>query len=345
MTRNRSRNVLLAVMLVPVLLAAGEREAEVVQLPGSDTAVTAKVLPDVRSAWFAGVPDSVRQGLAEEPEEWLDDLVLSLTGELLDEQDRVRAIHDWVALSIAYDTSLLRAETIPGQRCEDVLRTGRTVCGGYSNLFERMCRLAGIECVTIPGYARGERFRVLDEEDPTLQDHAWNAVRLGDTWRLLDVTWDAGRVMDGEYEQQYSSDYLLVPPGRLIHTHFPSDPRWQLLEPPLSAAEFSRLPYLRAEFFRYGLELLTPLERVNRAGPQVSFELLVPMDVSVFARLLDPERRKQGPETRPEVSGGRSRFSFSLPDTGAWLVSVYAKRGPPGGSYNGVARFGFVRGD
>jgi hypothetical protein len=337
------RAVLVLLCLLPTALRAEGRGAdEIERRAGADT-IAVHGRPETGQPGFVPVPDSIRQGLASDPDAWLDDLVLVLVNGLADERSRVRVIHDWVAASIAYDTTLLGADSVPFQSCADVLRTGRSVCGGYSNLFERMCELAGVECVTIPGYARGERFRVLGDEDPTRVDHAWNAVRLGGTWRLVDVTWDAGRIIDDAYERRYSTDYLDVSPERLIHTHFPADPRWQLLDPALTADEFGRLPYLRVEFFRHGLELLTGLERVTRAGRTAEFELAVPGDVSVFARLLDPDGARVGAETNPDRVGGRARFRVELPGPGDWLVAVYAKPGPTSGRYNGVARFGFVR--
>jgi hypothetical protein len=333
--------VTLLICLAPAGLRAVGRDAEEAERQaGVDTA---SVLPVTSLPGPVPVPESIRLGLARDPDAWLDDLVLVLVDGLVDETSRVRELHDWVALSIAYDTSLLRSDSVPAQDCADVLRTGRSVCGGYSNLFERMCELAGVECVTIPGYARGERFRVLDEEDPTRANHAWNAVRLGGEWRLVDVTWDAGRILDDAYEQRYSADYLFVPPEQLIHTHFPEDPGWQLLDQPVTAVDFTRRPYLRAEFFRCGLELVTGLERVSRAGATAEFELSVPDDVTVFCRLLDSRGGRRGAEVFPERFGDRARFEVALPGPGEWVVAVYARPGPPVGRYNGVARFGFVR--
>ena len=60
------------------------------------------------------------------------------------------------------------AQTIYG-----ALTTGNTVCAGYSKLYTMLCNSFGIDCVPV-----------------TSADHAWNEVRYGDHWYIVDVTWD-----------------------------------------------------------------------------------------------------------------------------------------------------------
>lgn len=52
------------------------------------------------------------------------------------------------------------------------------VCETYSKSFMYLCGLNGVECLFISGYAGGP--------------HAWNYVRLDDSWYAVDVTWDDG---------------------------------------------------------------------------------------------------------------------------------------------------------
>ena len=154
--------------------------------------------------------------------------------------------------------------------------------------------------------------------------------------------WNAGRIRDAEYEQNYTTNYLFGDPESFIHTHFPCDPEWQLLDPALSEERFSRTPYIRAEFFGHGLSLVTPLERVNRSGLTAEFELLVPRGISVHARVLNRDGERVGDAVRGSADQGRVSFGVRFPEPGEWVVALYAKRGSPYGRHNGVARFGFV---
>ncbi|MCR5794397.1 MAG: hypothetical protein K6G61_03465 [Solobacterium sp.] len=60
------------------------------------------------------------------------------------------------------------------------LISGKAVCQGYAALFYRMALDNGLECRVINGKAGSV-------------NHAWNSIRLGDSFYLLDATWDAGR--------------------------------------------------------------------------------------------------------------------------------------------------------
>lgn len=53
------------------------------------------------------------------------------------------------------------------------LTTGETVCAGYTKLYSMLCNYFGIDCIAV-----------------TSTDHAWNKVRYGDHWYIVDVTWD-----------------------------------------------------------------------------------------------------------------------------------------------------------
>ena len=46
-------------------------------------------------------------------------------------------------------------------------------------------------------------------------------------------------------------------PQQLIFTHFPLDPRWQLLEDPISLEEFEELVPVKSTFFKHDLQLLS----------------------------------------------------------------------------------------
>lgn len=52
--------------------------------------------------------------------------------------------------------------------------------------------------------------------------------------------------------------YFDVPPSQLVYTHLPDVEQYQLLETPVSAAEFEKFPQLgRCFFSRFGLRILT----------------------------------------------------------------------------------------
>ena len=293
--------------------------------------------PDQRAL---AVPDSLRSALAANPDSVLPLLVRRLTLGVADESTRARVIHDWVADNLGYDAdAYFRNDTCPGD-VAGALRSGRSACAGFANVCETMCRLAGLECVTIPGYARGYGFHAFGDEDPGAKNHAWNAVLVGGRWRLLDPTWAAGHISGRDFVKRYDDDYFFADPAAFIYTHFPADPAWQLLPEPVPDSAFRELPCLRGRFFGYGLRLITPLARQTRTGERSVVEIAVPDGVTLIARMVSSD---SVPRRVPVTAGrGRVRLDLAFPEPGHWRVDVYARSAGAVGVYDGVASFAFV---
>ncbi|MBA2322176.1 MAG: hypothetical protein H0V89_13610 [Deltaproteobacteria bacterium] len=107
-----------------------------------------------------------------------------------------------------------------------------------------LARAAGLEAVYLSGEA------VLHGR---LEGHAWNAVRIGDRWELLDVTWDAGSLSGAHFTASYETSWLFTDPERFLGSHVADDPAWQLVPEPWTPAEALERPVLAN-----GLVLVTP---------------------------------------------------------------------------------------
>ena len=68
----------------------------------------------------------------------------------------------------------------------------------------------------------GREYTGAAKDDPP---HAWNAVHVAGSWRLLDCTFGAGKTNpDGlEFQKQLNEHFFLTDPDEFIFTHFPSD--------------------------------------------------------------------------------------------------------------------------
>ena len=91
-------------------------------------------------------------------------------------------IHDRLCRGVKYeiDDSTDEDDTAIG-----ALLNGEANCDGYADAFYLVGSLAGLTVA----YQHGES---ADDADNYLKDetHAWNLLKLDDTWRLVDVTWD-----------------------------------------------------------------------------------------------------------------------------------------------------------
>ncbi|GGD47876.1 transglutaminase domain-containing protein [Paenibacillus nasutitermitis] len=104
-------------------------------------------------------------------EERVNKLLVHLIQTSMTGQEKVKAIHDWIVLNLAYDNDLARYTAY------EALTYGEAVCQGYSLLMYRMLTSAGIESRIIEGKV-GEI------------SHVWNLVKLDSRWYHVDATWD-----------------------------------------------------------------------------------------------------------------------------------------------------------
>ncbi|MFC1545537.1 transglutaminase domain-containing protein, partial [Gemmatimonadota bacterium] len=256
-----------------------------------------------------------------------------------DRYQQVKNIHDWITDNIAYDTESYFSGSFPDQSFSAVLQTGSSVCEGYAGLFKKMCDLAGLECVKISGYARGYGYSVFDNEDVTETNHAWNAVRIDDEWQLVDATWDAGHVDETSFIKRYSTKYLFLEPEKMIHTHYPAESIWQLLEPAVPASAFVDLPQLVGWFFHYDIELPDDTTRLITTDEQYQMRLRTGEDVFLMANIFgeDGVQHRAMVQKRDDMT----EITFRFPDRGEWTGLIYAKSGAEE-RYSGCAYFGFI---
>ena len=117
-------------------------------------------------------------------------IVKALTEDLDNDFDKARALFGWAAINIDYDLYAFQNDIQDGQSVNQVLRSGKALCSGYSLLYTYFADLAGLEAVVVEGYAKGFGYEEGQEFEET--NHAWNAIKIDGSWYLLDVTWAAG---------------------------------------------------------------------------------------------------------------------------------------------------------
>ncbi len=135
--------------------------------------------------------------------------------------------------------------------------------------------------------------------------------------------WGAGYVDEtGQYVRWFEPYYFLTPPERLIYTHFPEDPRWQLLEAPVTLARFERLPYVKAPFFTYGLRLADDAAcTVEVKGIRTILEVEAPPGVTLHPVLLRGAEEVDAPEVVSR--GDRNFMTVTVPGAGAYTLRLY----------------------
>lgn len=102
-----------------------------------------------------------------------------ITNPGMSDEERIKAVHDWMCLNIAYDYENYLRDTIPDESFDvtGAMNKGIAVCNGYAVAFDAFMGVQGIECSVVEGTGNGGL-------------HAWNRVKLGGEYYYLDVTWD-----------------------------------------------------------------------------------------------------------------------------------------------------------
>lgn len=200
------------------------------------------------------------------------ELSRQLTAPFQTETEKARAVYTWIARHIRYDCEKFRHPEqvqFSGTTPEDIklqqekweagqirqtLRKKRGVCEDYSRLFKVMCDAAGLESVVIEGWGRSfyQPFRKLSKKT----NHAWNAVKIGGQWRLVDVTWAAGYTDERvkKFTAYFQSGYFLTPPDRFVEDHLPREEKWQLTACLVHREAFHLQPWSNAAQTGYLIE-------------------------------------------------------------------------------------------
>ncbi len=91
----------------------------------------------------------------------------------------IKMIHDYLIDNIDYDEQY---KSIGTYTIYGALIDKKCVCEGYTRAFKYFADAAGITSVMMQGTATNTQGKT--------EKHAWNAVRLGESWYLIDTTWD-----------------------------------------------------------------------------------------------------------------------------------------------------------
>ncbi|HYV34899.1 MAG TPA: transglutaminase domain-containing protein [Gemmataceae bacterium] len=242
-------------------LKAGLKEAEVKSRKDAQTLEVVRKRLDTLSAKadkYAFI-DAHALAAPEEAEKTVPSLAEYLVSGAIDERELARAIFRWTAEKISYDYDAYAKKTRVPTDPPTVLKLRKTVCQGYSLLFEALCKHAGLEVKCIVGYASGNAGKV--QEDTGDDNHMWNAVKIYGQWTLVDATWAGGY----KKEAQWRDYFFQAPPEGLIFDHFPKDANWQLLEPAVTSDQFDAMKRLpRRKLAALGLLDKNTLQAIQR---------------------------------------------------------------------------------
>ncbi|KAH3823706.1 uncharacterized protein LOC127830990 isoform X2 [Dreissena polymorpha] len=276
---------------------------------------------------------------------------------IIDELERVRVIFRWLATKNLNEISFIDVE--PGSP-EEVLMGLKTRKTSYAKVFDTMCNNAELRSEIIRGYAKGFDYLPGQSFTPGQHEHSWNAVNIFGTWCLFDANWGA-RVIIGEQDTDenlhYRLDeyYFLAEPAQLIYSHFPVDPKWQLLEGSITLEQFENMPRVWRQFFKYGLEFVSHRTAVVHGRGEINIKLRYPENKPCVAFSFNIHF-ENGDKEYSDVKLNRyimhenikcvASFRLRLPQNGSYYFKIYCKENSPANKdnvYKGVCDYKIVQ--
>ncbi len=170
------------------------------------------------------------------------ELVQSIASLAQTEAQRAFAAYVWVARNVDYDVDAFFGGGGSASEADDVFRTGKSVCQGYSELYKSLLEKLGIEAVLITGYSKAFGYQA--GKRLTNTDHAWNAFKVDGNWYLAETTWAAGHVSGSRFVSDYTRFWFATSPEIFAYNHQPQDSAWLLTSKKRTLREYEQEKYV-----------------------------------------------------------------------------------------------------
>ncbi len=217
--------------------------------------------------------------------------------------ERAALAYAWIANNISYDDAAFNSGNVKETSAETVLKTRKAVCNGYCNLFNKVCDEMDIESIRIEGYPKGYGYQ--QGTKIAKADHAWNAVKLNGSWKLVDVTWGAGygKKIGGRLKtvDKYDPYYFDTDPHEFLFKHLPKDKKHQYIANPISKSQFEQLPSAKPGLFNLGISAKDILQQ-SKSNPNMTLPKAWNLEYDI--KIIQAELNKT-------LSSGRS-YTFKI---------------------------------
>ncbi|CAG5123160.1 unnamed protein product, partial [Candidula unifasciata] len=279
------------------------------------------------------------------------DLVRQLTEDLISDLEKARAIYRWICVK---DLNVMEfADDLDVDTPMGLLRGIKFGTETYHVLFMRLCSYAGLHCVEIKGHSKSVGYEPGMKITPDIFQNTWNAVFIDGEWRLIQCNWGARHLVlskdkDDKHKRkdhiryQYDDHYFMTDPDEFIQEFWAADPKWQLLESPITLEEFEALPFVRSIFFHYKMHFeghkLAVITTDDKGGAKITIRVPEEYenDLVFFYQLRYADKEKSKETTYKGTPLERYvfqtmventvTFSIHVPIAGQYLMEIFANK-------------------
>ena len=124
---------------------------------------------------------------------YIDTFIANNLNDSMSNYDKIKVFHDFVINNTVYDD----ANTLNSYTAYNLITTGKSICGGYSDIMAIYLDRLGIINYKI-----------------TSENHIWNLINLDGVWYHLDATWDDPVASDGK--QYLIHNFFMISTDQLL---------------------------------------------------------------------------------------------------------------------------------
>ncbi len=258
-----------------------------------------------------------------------------VTKKFPDPKDKARAIFDWIAYNINFDLKAGRNNDNEKTNTDLVLKNRKANAAGYAALFQDMCSVVKIRCLTVDGYAKYNTEQI--NEKPDEFNHTWAVVQLGESpekWFYVDPTWGSGYTDDKmtKFTKAYNDNYFFAERSIFNYQHFPDNSSWQLGAGPKSESSFFSLPLVKTAAYDFKLGKFSPGSGFIKAktNSNVSFNIKLNTndEIEIVSLVIGEEKKKKTKTVDFRFSGGSLVFTYKFDIEDTYPVTVMVNNKP-----------------
>lgn len=250
----------------------------------------------------------------------IPDLTGKLTSPFHSDLQKVRAVFFWIATNIRYDdeendASFRARYPSDMEKINTTYSSRKGVCSGYSHLFRYMLGLSGIRCNVITGYARND----LKTCFPKNPNHAWNSVKIDNSWYLFDVTWARDSL------RKVNDLWFMTDPGLFIMNHYPEYKPYTLMKESPSLEEFMHFPVYTKSF--YDLKFTDDISKTGHftaVNDTVTIHIRPNLECVLLTKLFDVRENKWLLPGPGGFVNGPDHFKLFIPKKGEFVLKLGA---------------------
>ncbi len=246
-----------------------------------------------------------------------------------DNRDKVRAIFDWIAYNIIFD---LKASKMNGNEkinSDEVLKKRKANASGYAGLFQDMCSVVKIRCLTVDGYAKNTTEQI--NEIPDEFNHTWAVVQLGqspESWYYVDPTWGSGYTDEklSQFTKSFNDAYFFADKTIFNFQHFPDNIAWQLGNGAKNKKDFFALPLVKNQAYEFKVNNFVPLSGLIKATTKkpvaFSFKINSNQKIEIVALQIGNDKNKKIKTVDYTYTAGTVSFNFKFEEEDSYPVTV-----------------------